>query len=432
MNQILTQLKEQESKATSRLEELAVLDTFTEENEAEFNRLEKEIPTLKKRINVIETAEELKAGKRGYGDGELREISKYSIKDALNAALTGHRDGIVLEMHQEGEKEAKEAGMTLAGHSRSVVIPQKFLFAPLAGRNGFKLDVTAGTPNSLGSAIENDALSFIDYLWNNTPLARMGVDFLYGLVGNIPFLQEATKPATAWGAENATLSETTPTGTLVTMSPKRLGAFMDVSNQLLRQTSPSVEARLARNLLSAVGEEINSVAIAGGGTSEPDGILATSGIGDVAGGTNGLAPTHSHILELEEKLAIANADIGSVYYLTNAKVRRQLKETAIEAGDAARVWSLIDKETPLNSYQAEVTNLVPSDLTKGTATSVCSAIIHGNFNDLIVGQWGGLEVMPNEYTKMKEGITEMIVNAYIDTLVTRPASFVAMKDALTA
>ena len=67
-------------------------------------------------------------------------------------------------------------------------------------------------------------------------------------------------------------------------------------------------------------DAIDTAAINGSGSSnQPLGILNTSGIGSVAGGTNGLAPTLDHLLDLKKEVAVDNADVASCGYLTNAK-----------------------------------------------------------------------------------------------------------------
>jgi HK97 family phage major capsid protein len=135
------------------------------------------------------------------------------------------------------------------------------------------------------------------------------------------------------------------------MSPKTVGAFTDISRKLLLQSSIDVESFVQADLANVIGLAIQAVAINGGGTNEPVGVMATSGIGSVVGGTNGAAPTWGNIVDLETAVAIANADVGTLSYLTNAKVRGKLKKTFVDSGsNAERVWDRSD--TPLNGYKA--------------------------------------------------------------------------------
>lgn len=112
----------------------------------------------------------------------------------------------------------------------------------------------------------------------------------------------------------------------MTLSPKTLGAYTDISRKLLLQSSIDVESFVRDDLATVLGLEIDRVAINGSGSSnQPTGILQTSGIGSVAGGTNGAAPSYANIIDLESQVAVANADVGSLSYLTNPKVRGKLK-----------------------------------------------------------------------------------------------------------
>jgi HK97 family phage major capsid protein len=175
--------------------------------------------------------------------------------------------------------------------------------------------------------------------------------------------------------------------------------------------------------------EIDRAAIHGSGSSnQPTGILATSGIGSVAGGTNGAAPTYAHIVGLETQVAQDNADDGALNYLTNSKVRGKLLQTEKASSTAQFVWG--DNNT-MRGYNAAVSNQVSSTLTKGSS-SVASAIIFGNFNDLLIGMWGGLDIALDNSTGSASGTVRVVALQDVDIAVRHAQSFAAMLDALTA
>ena len=176
--------------------------------------------------------------------------------------------------------------------------------------------------------------------------------------------------------------------------------------------------------------EIDRAALHGSGSSnQPTGVAATSGIGSVAGGTNGLAPAWSHIVALETEVAIDNADIGALMYVTNAKVRGKLKTVEKASSTGQFVWA--DGDTPLNGYRSLTTNQVSSTLTKGTSSGVCSAIFFGNWSDLLIGMWGGLDLLVDPYTSSTTGTVRVTALQDVDVAVRHPESFAAMLDALT-
>jgi HK97 family phage major capsid protein len=242
-------------------------------------------------------------------------------------------------------------------------------------------------------------------------------------------LLTGTAPAKA--TENAALGESSPTTGLVNFSPKRAGRFVEYSKQLIAQSSLSWEPILRNDLSTMLAVLMETAAINGGGSDEPTGILGTSGIGSVAGGTNGLALTRANAIKLKTAVAVANADMGSLGWLTNASVRGKAQETAIDAGSGLFLWK-DDQDDRFMGYNAGVSNAVPSTLTKGTASAICSALIFGNFADSVLAQWGGIDFTVNPYIKDTEGLVRITADCFYDFGVRRAASFAAIKDLLTA
>jgi HK97 family phage major capsid protein len=293
-----------------------------------------------------------------------------------------------------------------------------------------KRNLLVGTPTAGGNTVATNLLSgnMIELLRNKMVLPGMGMQMLTGLVGNIA-IPRVTGGATAyWVAESGSPTASGQTFDQVAMTPRTLGAQTAISRKLLLQSSLDVEAFVQNDLARVLALELQRVAINGSGTApEPRGILPTVGIGSVAGGTNGLAPNWSHIVGLETEVAQDNADEGTLGYLTNTRVRGRLKQTSKVSGQNGFIW----EGGEVNGYQAQVTNAVPSNLVKGSSGAVCSAIIFGNFAELIMGLWGGLELMVNPYTNAANG--GVIVHAFqdADLAVRHAESFSAMVDALT-
>jgi len=364
----------------------------------------------------------------GVSRQEARDLARFSIVRGLGLVMQGRSlDGVELEMQQEAHNEARQSGINLEGnfHIPGIVLNH-------GRRDMTATGTTSTTGDQGGTMIETNLGSFIELLYARLVLRGLGAQVLTGLVGNLDLPKLVTGSTVANLAENAASAESSPTTGKITLSPKRAATYVEVSQQLMIQSSPSVESLVRNDLLTALALIFEARAINGSGASnQPLGILGTSGIGSVAGGTNGAAPTWDHIVDLETAVATANADIGTLGYLTNPKVRGKLKKTFVDAGsNAERVWDKGD--APLNGYRAPVTTQVPSTLTKGTAVGTASAIVFGNFSDLILAQWGGISIMANPYIKDIEGLVRLTINAYHDNVVRRPASFAAMQDALTA
>jgi HK97 family phage major capsid protein len=184
------------------------------------------------------------------------------------------------------------------------------------------------------------------------------------------------------------------------------------------------------DLAKIVALAIQQAAINGTGASnQPSGIL-TQVTPSVVGGTNGAAPSWANIIALETAVAVANADVSTMGYLTNAKVRGKLKGAEKFPGTNGQpVYA--DGNLPLNGYAGYITNAVPSNLTKGTSSGVCSALIFGNFSDLIVGLWGATDILVDPYTGGAAGTVRVRVMQDCDVAVRNVESFSTMVDALT-
>lgn len=355
---------------------------------------------------------------------ERRDLGSFSILSGLRSLMQGQPlVGLEAEMHQEAIREAGRSGISLEGNFH---IPSMVL-----NHGSRDMTVTGGTDGDQGGTLVPTVHgSFIDLLYARLVLRGLGAQFIGGLQGSLDLPKILTGSTVANKTETGAGGESSPTTGVVQLAPKRATTFVEVSQQLMIQSSPSVEALVRNDLATALALILEQRAISGtGDNNQPRGILATSGIGSVAGGTDGLAPTWANIVALETAIATADADIGSLAYLTNPKVRGKLKTTSKVSGQNGFIWDGAD--TPLNGYRAGVTTQVPSNLTKGASSGVCSALIFGNFQDLILAQWGGISIMANPYIKDTEGLVRLTINAYHDNVVRRAGSFAAMKDALT-
>lgn len=352
---------------------------------------------------------------------DKKEVRRYSMMRAINA-LANPGDRAAQEA-AAFERECSEAAAQKMGkQARGFMVPSEVQHR----------DLVVGTPTAGGNLVATDLLagSFIDALRNAMVIDGLGARFLTGLVGNIAIPKLTGSASAYWVAENTAPTESQQTIGQVTMSPKTVGAYTDISRRLLLQSSLDVEGMVQNDIAQILGLAIQQAAISGTGASnQPSGIL-TQVTSSVIGGTNGAAPTWANIVQLESDVAVANADVGTLAYLTNAKVRGKLKTTSKVSGQNGFVWESGD--TPLNGYRAGVTNAVPSNLTKGTSSGVASAIIFGNWADLVIGMWGGLDLTVDPYSGSTAGTVRIVALQDVDIALRNVVSFATMVDALTA
>ena len=295
----------------------------------------------------------------------------------------------------------------------------------------------AGTASAGGNLVATDLLAdnFIEALRNRTVVGELGATMLPGLVGDVAIPKRTGDNSVTWfGADNSdAISESTGTIGQVTMSPKTVGAYTKFSHLMRLQSTPEIEQVIRSGFVSILANAIDEAALNGSGSSsQPTGILNTSGIGSVAGGTNGLAPTLDHVIDLKKAVSIDNADTANAAYVTNSKVEAVLSK--LKDGNSAYHLSPYAGEIgkqQIASRRFEVTNAIPSNLSKGSGSNL-SAILYGNFRDLYIGMWGALEILVDPYSDFSKGTTAVRAIQSIDINVAHAESFAARKDAIAA
>ena len=363
----------------------------------------------------MQTKPTVTAGEIGMTDKEQRE---FSLLRAMSAAATGKWDKAGLEREVSEELE-KRHGRAAAGF---------FVPTDLIARAYSKGNAANG-----GNVIENDFREdlFIELLRNRLAVAQLGATVLDGLVGDITIPKHLTGNTVQWVYENGSASESNATFGQMSLKPKTITANTELSRKFILQSSLSAEQFARSELLKAMMLGIDLAAINGKGTgNEPTGILNTAGIGAVEIGANGGAPEWKHIVALESAIAAANADIGDLAYITNARVRGLLKTKLKADGVSGYIWQ--DGATPLNGYRCAVSNQIPSNLTKGTAAIKCSPLIFGNWSDLMIAHWGVLDVIVDPYTKSTAGAVRITTLQDVDIAVRHVESFAAIKDIVAA
>ena len=89
---------------------------------------------------------------------------------------------------------------------------------------------------------------------------------------------------------------------------------------------------------------------------------------------------------------------------------------------------IMNSQNNLMGYNVNVTSNMPDTLTKGTSSGDCSALLFGNFNDLVIGEWGNLDVMVDPYSLSTLGATRIASFYDIDIAVRHAESFSAIQD----
>jgi HK97 family phage major capsid protein len=306
---------------------------------------------------------------------------------------------------------------------------------------GQRASFTAGTPNLGGNTIETmlDTNRMVDFLFNAPRCKEAGMTMLMGLQGNVDIpTEDGSGLGIVWVAEDGSIAETNSTFGILNMRPKTAGAYMRVTQRMLQQSELAMESYMRSRLQIAMALGIDNAVIRGTGLSnQPTGILNTPGIGTVALGVNGGAPTYDSLVDIETLFGDNNIDqLGNgPTWMVNSKGRGKLRKTLqnnISGADYLWKSGGVAGDGELLDYRALTTNQIPSNLTKGTGTNL-SALIAGYWNQVYLGQWGVLDIMANPYgdTDFVKGAIKIRIMMTIDILVARAKAFAAITDMIT-
>ena len=353
-------------------------------------------------------------------DDYQRESRNFSIVRALQASVSGNWSNAGLE--REVQQELSRAN---GRESQGIFVPD----------NGWATrDYTKGSSTQGQKLVGVDHLAdrFIDVLRARLVTAEMGATFLPGLISDVSIPRRTAGGTAYFVAEGSNVTESTGTFDSVSMSQKVMGAFSQFSYLMQLQATPEIEELIRQDFVALLAQKLDQVAINGGGSNEPSGILQTSGIGSVVIGSNGGSITLDKMLDLKQTVAVDNADLPSAGFLTNTKVENALSK--LKDGNSAYLLNPYGTEIGQQQFAGRrmmISNNVPSNLTKGSSSGVCSAAIYGNFSDLLIGLFGTLELLVDPYSQFQSGGVGIRALQGVDVQVRHPESFGAILDITT-
>lgn len=371
-------------------------------------------------------------------DMSAKEKANYSMIRAINAAINQNwkEAGFELEVSND---IAKRMGRGTQGFFMPTNLPVRtgpgVQYADASG---------SGTGGAALVATNLLAGNFIEVLRNKARVMQLGATVLSGLTGNVDIPRQSGVTSTYWVTEGGAVTEAEPAFDKITLQHRTIGALQAVTRRMLAQSTPDIEMLLRADLIAQIALGIDAAALYGTGLNgQPTGIAATSGIGAVVGGTNGAALTIDHLIDLETALTENNAPEESLAYLGNARTVGALKKLKSTTGQY--LWTNLPggqrSGTPgeINGYTFARSNQARKNLTKGTqdgstAAKSCSEIFFGAWSELLIGEWGVLEIVPNPYdsTLYPQGGVLLRALQSLDIGVRHPVSFARMADAIVS
>lgn len=382
-------LKEERSAKVAELEALvqgakAADRDFTADEESRQATLNDEIVDLDGKIANAESTEAILARNAAISASETaedREIAKversYSFAKAVQEVAAGKGlSGLEAEMHQEARNQAKNAGVNTTGNLQIPIFE---------GRSVGQASSVKGT----------EQLNVLSALVPKPLIESLGAQRITGVTGDIKFPKLAAA-ATLHTDENSTATTSPGLGTAVTMSPERVGARLDVSNQTLAQLNGSLENVLAGQISNEIGSAVDRMFF-----SEVVGTIADGDSDDTA---NPL-PTYAELTALEGTVGDAHALGNNCAYVTTPGMRALMAGQGKFGTGSGQAFI---ENGQLYGYDVAATNI--AELSNSTAG--VTALVFGEFSMAAVCYWNGIDLLIDPYTEAAKGVTRMIAQVY--------------------
>jgi HK97 family phage major capsid protein/HK97 family phage prohead protease len=345
----------------------------------------------------------------GMTEGEARQ---FSFVRALRA-LSNPTDRRAQEAAAFEFEASAAAAQRMGREPEGLLVPADVL------RRAINTDTSgtaAGDTGGFSVATDLMAQSFIDMLRNRAILLQLATP-MGGLVGNVAIPRQDSGSAGYWIGEDDAVPEDGFELGQIGANPKTVAARTKLTRRLIMQSSLDVELLTRRDLATALALTIDKAGLYGtGSNNQPTGIKNVNGVNaidfgtDGAGAGTGQLPTYAEVIEMESKIAADNADVNSMAYVMGAKMRGHFKSTEKFAGSSGQtIW---ETGNQVNGYNTGVTNQVAD-----------GDLFFGNFADLIVAMWGGLELQVDPYSESSQARTVVRAMQDVDFVVRHAESF---------
>lgn len=328
---------------------------------------------------------------RNYTQHNKNKMGKFSlirtINDIVNNRSMSDEAQVVLNA---GTEEMRKAGLSYSGQIQLPVSEMRE--APAA--------IVAGQETYGAEVVATEKLNILEPLRNRMVLAQAGATYLTGLVGNVS-IPTYTGSNVGWKGELVDAEDGKGTFDSIEFSPKRLTAYIDVSKQFLAQDSVGAEEMLYRDIVNAIADKLEATILGAGAgdANTPEGIF---------NGAETLTVDFANIVEMEKALEEAKL-FGDYKFIASPAAKAKFKTTTI-SGQKSDLRMLMEGNE-VNGYPV---------LTTGN----CAGVAFGKWDELVIAQWGSLDIIIDPYTQAKKNAVRIVVNAFFDAKPRRTEAIV--------
>lgn len=327
---------------------------------------------------------------QGMGDTEEHISKRYSFGKAIQEAAQGRLTGLEAEMNTEARNEFQDSKVNISG---GICVPS-FVYRT----HGDPSSVSAtsnGTNHSFGGTIGVEDAGLVAAFRPQDVATQMGVRTINGVSGDIVFQVQSANLAASTPAEGVTVTGDNIEFTAKTLQPKRYGAYTRVTEQLLAQSADDMGAFIATDIRKAIDAAFNTdviAAIDAAADTNAGGTIAASG-----------ADALADILDLEADMLGADVPLENIKVLCGSGAYRTAREVSMDAGSGLLIAGSPLGRRSVLGYDATVSSSVGSEL-----------IYMADNSNLVMANWGGLNIMVDPYTDAHLGVVRILCNVYKD------------------
>lgn len=308
---------------------------------------------------------------------------------AENKPLDENTNAII----EQGRAEMRKSGLSSVGQ---IVLPTE------------KRAVVSYTADGVDT-VSTDVFDLLTPLRAKNVLVQAGAKFYTNLVGDvkIPVMNGSN---VTFEAETAPAKDGGASFSHITLSPKRLTAYVDISKQMLAQDSVDIENAIREDLINAINGKIEDAVLSdfSGSTTQFKGVFAAVKPTAVA--------DFKALVDKEATVEDANVNGTPCYILSN------------KAKAALRAMSKGTKSTQLVYEDGQVDGTPAYNTSHVGATNY----LFGDMSNIVIGVWAGIDMVNDVYTQAANGCIRLVVNLYVDAQIARPECLTAGKISATA
>lgn len=320
------------------------------------------------------------------------KAGRFSLVRAIRSALGDTPDEFTAEVMQRAAERHAKAGLESAGF---VVPAFERRDEPVVVVND--LQATAAT---LGKeTVPTETMALLEPLYANQVLSSFTL--LTGLSSNIS-IPSMTAGAAGWADEIGDAAASGEKFASKGMKPKRLTCYCPISKQLLIQSNSNIEAIIRADIQKAVMDKLQSTILgdAAGTDNQPAGLF---------NGATAIATLNFAALVDVEK-AVEDANVIATGYIINPTIKAIARVATKAQGQGG---FLFDGGQLLGMPTA--------------VTTASSGLLFGDLKEVIVGQWGDIDIVVDPYTRAGKGEILLTINTYWDAILRRSNAVVAKK-----